>query len=398
MTALLAVALFAPVLALPLARVAPTAVEARRWSSRGALAIAALWLVILLVDVDATFSRFGGRAAPAAIGTWLLVAAVTWPTRRLPVALAAVTAGVAVGGQSLLAGRGDHSDAVGALALAAVVAVLAARSEDDRGGLPAVMSVLGVAALALGVARDADLLALAGSAAVVVAAATRVRRVGSVLLPSALVLGAAVAHGPGVALALAAVACALARRPAASLGLWSLVAAASGVHVLLLGAAAVFVAVVLHPVLVVTAFPGAAVLATAVVEHGGRTGVALAVLASVTVALMWRPPDDAASRTPPSSTLAALALAVWLTLAPETWLHDPGLTSWGTGVVVALVGAAAGAFAVASFTEASFSLPPLELPDPPYPAGDPRWVWRVAPLAVTILGICGAALVASTVS
>ena len=399
MTALLAVALFAPLLIVPLARLAPAAAGARRWSSRFALALAGLWLVILVVDAEATFSRFGARAAPAAIGTWVLVAAISWPTRRLPIVLAAVTAGFTVGGQALLAGRGDQSDAVGALAIAAVVALLAARGEDDRGGLPAVLALLGVAALALGMARDTEALAVAGAAAVVVTAGSRVRRVGSVLLPSALVLGAGVAHGSGVALALGAVACALATRPAVSLGLWSLAAAASGANVTLLGAAAVLVAVVLHPVVAIAALPGAAVLAAALAQDGGRIGLALGALAAATVVLLWRDVPETAEHGPPSPpTLGALALAAWLLLAPETWLRDPGLSSWGSGVAVALVGGAGGAFAVASFANASFSIPAVEVADPPYRAGDPRWVWRVAPVAVTILGICGAALVASTVS
>jgi hypothetical protein len=200
-----------------------------------------------------------------------------------------------------------------------------------------------------------------------------------------------------VAVVLAVLACVVARRPAMSLGLWALVSAASGVHVLLLGAGAVLAAVLLHPAVAVAALPGAAVLAAAVVTDGGRWALPLAALAALTAAQLWRPPAETNGGAAPA-TVAAVGLALWLLLAPETWRHEPGLESWGTAVVVALVAGAVGAFGVASFSDATFALPRLEVPDPLYPAGDPRWVWRAAPFVLAVLGVCGATLVASTVS
>ena len=409
---MIALALLAPVLGLPLAWRAPSAVAARRWVSWLALADAAAWLVLLVADGDATLGRFGAGAAPVGVGTWLLVASVSWPARRLPLALTVLAAGVASGGAALMAGSGDLSDAGGALAIAAGLVVLAARAEDDRGVVPAAVGVAGAAVLALGLVRlEADtggfaagggaLVAL-GSAAVVVGAGSRARRAGVVLLPLALALGVQASVGTGVALVVAAVAVLVADRPAASLGLWAVAAASlSPTGGLLLGAAAVVTGVWLHPLASLAALPGAAAVAYVATQDGSPARLALAVLATVTVARLWRPADaDLVGGRLAPSTIAAVGVSAWLVLAPESWgwAPAPGLESWGTGVVYAAVAVAVVAFVVASFTDAAFAAPDLEVADPSYRPGEPRWAWRAALVTLALLAISGARLVASVVS
>ena len=409
---MIAVALVAPLLALPLTWRAPSAVAARRWVGWLSLAVAAVWLVLLVTDDGAAFGRFGAGAAPVGVGTWLLVASVRWPARRWPLALTVLAAGTASGGAALLAGAGDLSDAGGALAVAAALVVLAARAEDDRGLVPAALGVAGSAAVALGLVRlEADtggfaggggaLVAL-GAAAVVLGAGNRVRRAGVVLLPLALAIGVQADVGTGVALVVAAVAAAVADRPAASLGLWALAAAAlSPAAGLLLAAAAVVSAAWLHPLAALAALPGAAAFASVASQDGSPARLALAALAAVTIARLWRPveADLVGGPLAPSTTTAA-GLGLWLALAPETWAWAPapGLASWGTGVAYAGLAAAFGVFVVASFTDAAFAVPDLEVADPSYRPGEPRWAWRAALAGLGVLAITGAWLVASVVS
>jgi hypothetical protein len=75
-----------------------------------------------------------------------------------------------------------------------------------------------------------------------------------------------------------------------------------------------------------------------------------------------------------------------------------GLDHWGTGVIVAAVAGAVGAFVSASFTEVPFTVPDVEVADPPYGPGDPRWAVPAGIASLVILAIAGAALVASVVS
>ena len=409
---MIAVALLAPLLALPLTWRAPSTVAARRWVSWLALAVAAVWLVLLLTDERAELGRFGAGAAPVAAGTWLLVASVRWPARRWPLALTVLAAGTAAGGAALLAGAGDLSDAGGALAIAAALVVLAARAEDDRGLVPAALGVAGAAAVALGLvglesdtggfAAGGGALVALGAAAVVLGAGNRVRRAGVVLLPLALALGVQADVGTGVALVLAIAAVLVADRPAASLGLWALaVAALNPAAGLLLAAAAVVSAAWLHPLASLAALPGAAAFAFVALQDGSPARLALAALAAVTIARLWRPiePDLVGGRLAPS-TIAAVGVGAWLALAPETWAWAPapGLASWGTGVLYAGLAAAFGAFVIASFTDAAFVAPDLEVADPSYRPGEPRWAWRAALAALAVLAIAGAWLVASVVS
>jgi hypothetical protein len=402
MTVLLAIALFGPALLLVEARIAPSATTARRVSSMGALAVGGVWLVLFLVDPDVTLGRFGAGAAPASVGTWLLVAAVTWPTQRWSIALTTMAAGIGVGGLALRAGGGDTSDAAGALAIAAALVVLAARREGDGGMAPAVVAVLGAAALALGVAADGVVLTTIGCAAIAAAGAARPRRAGSVLLPAVLVLGIASGGGDRVAVVLAVAAALAASRPPVALSLWAIATAAAGAQggAALLGAGAVVLAAAVNPLVAAVALPGAAATAAALADAGGVTKVALGVLATVTVVRVARVEIDARSGTPSAPTVAALVLGAWLLLAPQTWswVGVAELTDWRTAVLLAVVGAAAGAFAVASFTDLTFSLPALDVGDPVTPAGDGRWARFAAPVALVALAACGAVLVASSVS
>ena len=409
---MIALALVLPVLGLPLAWRAPTAVTARRLVSWLALADAALWLAVLLADSDASIGRFGAGAAPVAIGTWLLVSSVGWPARRWVVALTVLAAGIAVGGASLLAGDGDLSDAAGALGIAAVLVVLAARIEDDRGVVPAAVAVVGAAVVALGLVRlegdtggfaggGGSLVAL-GAAAVVLAAGGRARRTGVVLLPLALVLGIQADVGSGVAVAIAVVATLVADRPAASLGLWAIAAAVvSPPAAVLVGAAAVLAGAWPHALVPLAVLPGAAAVVAVASQSGAPNRLALAVLAAVTVARLWHPadPDAAGARVSPP-TMAAVGIGAWLVLAPETWgwASAPGLDSWGTGVLYAAVAAAVGAFVIASFSDATFAVPDLEVADPSYRPGEPRWAWRVALVAIVVLALAGARLLAAVTS
>ncbi|HVM54015.1 MAG TPA: hypothetical protein VM262_12525 [Acidimicrobiales bacterium] len=396
MTAVLGAALFGPAVLLVLARLAPTSATARRWLEHGALVLAGLWLVVALGERDATIGRFGAGSAPAGVGTWLLAATATWPTRRSTAALTAVAAAVAVGGVALLGGGGDATDAAGALALAAAVVVLAARTEGDGGLVPAIVCTLGAAAVAFGVAREHDALVLVGAGLATGGSGWRVRRAGVVLLPAAIVLAGvpgAVAWLP--VLVLAVVAAALAHRPAVSLGLWAVAAAGVLADAHLLGAAAVVMAVGLHPVLAIAAAPGAAVAVGAAADLSSRWLGVLALLAAITVLRLWRRPEAVVPGPPSYPTAAALALGAWLVLAPETWQGAVALESWGTGVVIAAIAAALGGFLAVSYAEVTFEVIGVEVADPPTPAGDPPWAWRAALAGLAILALSGGALVAS---
>lgn len=417
---MIAVALFLPVLALPLAWRAPTATTARRLVGHLSIATAGLWLVLLLFDPGASLGRFG--VTPAAIGTWLLVASVTWPARRAPLALIVLAGGVSAGGASLLAGRGDFSDAAGALALATALVALAARSEDDSGLLPAIACILGAAAIAYGLTRleagtDAfveggGLLVVVGAALVVAGAGGRARRTGVVLLPIALLLGiqasAALDGGDRVAVLLAVAGVLAARRPGVALGCWAIAAAVvAPPAALLLAAAAVLSAALPHPVVPLTALPGAAALAMAIAQDGSPSGLALAGLAVLTVARLWRPgtseaisESDVIGGRPSEPTLAVLLVGAWLLLAPETWrwVGHAEVAQWGTGVLIAAVAGGIGSFVLFSFSDEPFSLPDIEVADPAYAPGEGRWAWRATLVSLAILGISGAGLVASAAS
>lgn len=400
MTVLLALALFAPALVLLWARLAPTAVVARKTASTAALVVAAGWLALLLGDAQATLGRFAAGAAPAAIGVWLLVAALTWPTQRLPVVIAFVAGGVSVGGLALLAGSGDMSDAAGALAIAVAVVVLGARREDDGGMALATAGAAGAGLLSLGVAWDGVVLTTIGCAVVAAASAARARRVGSVVLPAALVIGIASSGGDRVAVVLAVAGAVLAARPAVALAMWALAAAAAGAPAgaSLLGASAVLAAVVVNPLAAVAALPGAAATVAALADAGDRTAIALSLLAAATVYRLVHARAEERAGAPARPTTAALVAGAWLLVAPQTWswAGSADLRGWRTGIVVAAVGACVGAFVVASFTELTFSLPAVDAADPATSVGDPRWARRAAIVALVALAGSGGVLVVSS--
>lgn len=384
----------------------------RQRLAAAALAVAAAAVLTLVLDASASVGRFGVGGAPVVAGTLVLYASITWPARRAPTLFGLGASVVAGGGAALLAGRGDLSDAGGALAIAAALVVVAARAEADRGLAPAALSALGAAGVLYGLVRlEGDTGAFArgggtfvalGAAAVVLGAGSRTRRAGVVLLPLALLLGAQSAPSLRVALACAVVALLVTDRPAASLGLWAIAAAAiSAPAAVLLGAAAVLTAAWLHPLAPLAALPGAAALAFAAAQHGSPLRLALAFVAALTVARLWdRDDGDVVDVVPAPATLAAIALGAWLVVAPETWSFAgaAGLGSWGTGVGIAVAAAAVAAFGVASFTDTEFPVPGLEVADPAYAPGEARGAGRAAIGALAILGIAGSLLVASVLS
>jgi len=390
MSVLLGVALFGP---------AALLVLDRRRTQQAGLGVAALWLVVGLVDSDATLGRFAAAGFPVAVGTWLLVASISWPATRAVTRLTVAAAGLAAAGGALAA---DRADAVGALALAAAVLVVAARLEADGALVPALVAVVGVALVALGARADgASTLVLLGGALAAGAAAWRARRAGVVLLP--LVLLVTSLH-PTLewwhALVVGAAATVLAgRRPHVAGALWAVAAGALGAGALLLGATAVLLAAALHPALALTALPGLAVAVTAVADLHSRWSLVLAALAALTAVRLWRRPDDGALPGRPSdATVASVAIGAWLLLAPETWVSATALESWGTGALIAVVAGAVGAFLAASFTEATYEAPEVEVADPLYVERDPGWAWPASLASLAILAISGGALVASVVS
>lgn len=411
---MIVVALLAPALGLPLAWRAPTGSQARRWVGWLALADAALWLLVLVVDPTADVGRFGAGAAPVAIGTWLVLASIAWPARRWPLTLAILAGGTCVAGAALLAGGGDLADAAGALAIAAVLVLLAARSEDDRGLAPAAACMAGAAVIALGLVRlegdtggfaaGGGALVALGAALAVVGAGARARRTGVVLVPLALLLGVQADASAGIGVALAIGAALTTSRPAVCLGLWALaVATVSPAAALLVAAAAVVGAVWLHPFVALAALPGAAAVVYAATQDTSSSRLALALLAALTIARLWpgeRDADDVVDGAPSPSTIAAVAVGAWLVLAPETWgwADAPGLESWGTGILYASGAAALAAFVVASFTDATFVLPKLEVADPPFRPGQPRLAWVGAVGCFVVLVASSGALVAAVLT
>lgn len=385
---------------LALAVVAPIGllVLDRRRLRLGALVPAGLWLLLAVFGTDAELGPFAAGSAPMAVGVWLLLASITWPTTRATVALSTLAAVVVVDGYAFAADSGEVADAVGALAIAGALVLVAARSERDGGLVPASVALLGVAAVASGLVRDSELLLFLGVAVAAAAAAWRARRVGVLLLPAVLSLVGAAPSGwwPIVLVALAATV--LAARPAVAIALFAVVSGGLLAPHLLLGASAVLVAVTLHPAVALTALPGVAVAIGVSNGHDSRWLFVIAALAAVTALRLWRPPEDALPGRPAPATIAALALGAWLLAAPETWLDSPALTSWGTGATIAGVSSVVGAFVVASFTDAAFTAPDLEIADPPFPARDPAWATPAALASLVVLGVAGVALVASTVS
>ena len=87
-------------------------------------------------------------------------------------------------------------------------------------------------------------------------------------------------------------------------------------------------------------------------------------------------------------------------VAPETWgwAGDADLASWGRAIAIAAIAMAIGAYLAASFTPASIAIGDIDVADPTYRAGDPRWAVPLALTALAVLAACGAVLVSSSVS
>jgi hypothetical protein len=165
--------------------------------------------------------------------------------------------------------------------------------------------------------------------------------------------GAALVDPPtpgGAVVALAAVALAHRRRPAAALGVAALAVAVAPVDearpsAALLAAAAVLVATAVSPWLALAAVPGVAVLATALADVPAAgdppawTHVAFAV-ALAAAAARFRP-APAGGHVEPEAGVAAALLGAWLLAAPSTWGWAVGdaeaLEAWDRAAAVALV-------------------------------------------------------------
>lgn len=365
---------------------------------------------------------------PVAAGTALLLLSVRWPRRWVPRLLAAAAGAVGLAGVARATGAGDLSDVGAALAVAAVLVALAAWRERDGGLGPAALGVSGAAAVAAGLARlegetggfqlvegrqlepQPGWLLVLGATALVVAATRRPRRSGAVLLPAGLWLGlaagGALEHGgDAIALVLAAGAAA-APHAHGAVALWALAAAATPVEAAgaaaLLAAAAVIAATSLHPRAALAAAPGAAALAAALVDDGSPARAALALLGAVTVARLWRTDLDDVDLLPGRPSLPAtlaLAAGAWLLLAPETWTWagDTRLTGWGTGILLAALGGAVGAYVAISMRGEDLPLPAVDVADPSYRPGDDRRARLALVGSLVLLGICGAWLLASSI-
>ncbi len=410
----------------------------------GAIAPAAAGAALLL----AAASRPARRLPAAGAGLALALAA-----GGLALGQGEGRPGLAVAGLAAAAGlaalngrRGDDGSLTpAALALAGTAAL--------AGGLIRVAASSGAFNLPANasLSLDAGVLLVGGSAAVAVAGALRPRSTTGLLLPFALVLGVPAAaligpEGDGVALILmllAAAACAAwalsPRSPrgdlrplVATLALASLAAAAvptSGVPgstipvadlqaaglpaAWLLAAAAVITAVTLVPLASLGAVPGAAALVVVLVadpEPNRLVLVTLIVAATVGGAVALRraaPLEDhahpsgavAATFDPFLASIPALAIGLWLLLAPGSWswVGAVGLDGWTD--TVALAGAGGLIAVVASGASGRVApprLPRVTAPDPVRAVDDAPAGARLTLAAGVGLGLALIALLASS--
>lgn len=408
--------------------------ESARWLARvTALATAAAWVVVAVGgDVDAGPIAATGLVAPAGVGASLLLAAATRPETRFGSIVGCLVAGAVAAGPAAAAGDGGAPELVLLLAAAVGLSLVAAREEAGV-VWPGLAAALGLALVAealaevmvdsgsldlpagpLGVANG---LALVGGGALVAAAgAVQPRRAPAPLLAGGLALavpGAGLLErgGDAVAVVLAATAVVvLARWPdprarPLAIGLVAVAAAAlpAGARpaALLLAAAAVLAAVALHPVAAVSAVPGAAALAVAVVDDPTGARLAFGVLAALVAVLLAQRPGRVDDGPAPTVTVAAaVVVGGWLLLAPTTWrwAGPPDVPAWTGGAVLAAAAAAAG-LAVA-FATHTYAVPARRAfgGGDPAPHGEPhrapRWATRGT---LALLGITLVALVLSAV-
>lgn len=414
----------------------------------GAIAPGAAGAALLLATVARPARRLpsAGASLALALATGGLAFGAGDENTGLAVAGLAGAALLAVAGRS-----GDDGNlAPAALALVGTASLAGGliRVAADTGAL----SLPAVASLPL----DAAVLLVGGSAAVAIAAALRPRSTAGLLLPVALTLGVPAAAvigsaGDGVALILMLLAAASAAawalsprsprgdlRPlVATLALTSLAAAAvptsgvpgSGAAVTgmqaagvpaawLLAAAAVITAVTLVPLAAVCALPGAAAMVVVLVadpEPVRLVLVSLIVAAAVAGAVaVRRPPspvgidpvtrarDDSEASPllgPLVAAVPALAVGVWLVVAPGSWswVGDVDLEGWTDTVGVALAGGLIAAVAGGATGKVAVPLRlRLAAPDPVRATTDTVTGTRLALAAGVGLGLALIALLASS--
>lgn len=372
------------ILAAPTARLAASVNH--WWWPATAATISLAWVVVALLDT----SRVPPLAAAAAAGTAVLGAAPAVAVAGVPgvtgvlgvfVLPAAVAEAVRGGDAALLAG------VAGLLAIAAVVA-----ASRDRGPSTAlVMLCLGVTAVVVGLAagsldadkvrfvltdREAGAVVVAGAALVVGAIDDRMYAERAVFAPVLLCAVLAVPALPPLAVALLwgalAIGGGVVGKPPAALAALAIVAAATGepAAALLFGAGAVLAAALDSSTAAITGMPGAVVLASALASREVTAVNVVAALAlAATAALLGAAvrPDVRVDGGRP----LALALAIWLAMAPGTWAFTAaeGLRAYDVAAARAVAVGALVALLVAFRRGAEIALPDRpapadELPDP----------------------------------
>lgn len=361
-------------------------VAARTVVRLAALAAAALWIVVaLLGEARAGLFTATGAVAPAGAGCALALSAVCRPARKGPACAGAVALALVTAGLAAMAGERSATSTVAVLVLGAGVGVaaLATAKEGDGGLGPLCLALLGMAAVAAGLAQrpavdsltpagstPAALLVVAGGALVAVAGGLRARRSGAVLLPVGLAVGVAGATtlgaaGGAVALLLAAGAAAAAvgawaaapdsttcaRLVVVTIALLALAVAAVPATGLVdtgsaldgvppaaapaawfLASAAVLTSVVLVPLGALSVLPGAAAFAGMVAVDPepvvlGVAGLAVAAAVAAVVAVQRWPASAEASdaetgqlaSSPLVAGVPALVVAAWVLVAPRSW-------------------------------------------------------------------------------
>jgi hypothetical protein len=400
-TVVLVAALALPLIGLVPALLALDLRFVARWSRLGAFAAAMAWVVVVarnrLPEIAAI--RPDALAATGCAAAALLAAALRRPPLGVGVALTALTAGLAattsaqgpvrpaaaaagVGLAVAVALTGANRPlhpwtlAAGAFGAATVVAGLAALGDSAGWAAPLdPLALAGAPASLAAPAVAAGVVLAAGCAVLAAAAASRPSRALVIVLPAVVVIAIRGlpwlgdrSAGPATAVLLAVLGTAAAfgwrgveLPPAAAVAVWAVVAAAAPVPDLLpaaglLAAAAVLGSVATGPVAtVVAALPGAVAvlhaLTTSLADDPGWDAAVLLTLvlatASALVARAGPVPApgvgtlvDGRGLAPTAGVpeAAALALLVWLTVAPGAWhwVGAPTLDAYEEGAAVTL--------------------------------------------------------------
>ena len=423
----------------------------------GALVAAGLWIAVVVLGGATAGSLVAmGVVGPAAAGAALLLASVSRPAGRLPAAGASLALSLLSAGLALAGGSGSATPTAAVLALAggAGFVALATARENDGGMGAAAIALVGMVGVAGGLvqraAADATaplgpaVLLTAGGTLIAVAGALRPRRSAAVLLPVGLAIGIAAGAGEGaggeaVALVLAlgavaviaawaimsvnaagtrllVVALALVALAVASVPAGSLVESAPALEAAgspgapaawLLAASTVIVGVVLVPAAAFTAVPGAAAFALVVAAEPSpiRLAVAGLALAAVVAAAFavertsWSAVEGGAEQAalglnPLVAAVPALAVGLWLLVAPETWAWagDANLADWPDSIALVTAAGLIGAVTAGSFGRVAVPRAPRVVgPDPETSGADAPATRRMALLAG--VGLAAALLV-----